>query len=157
MTWPQISFVAEDHKGRIVGYVLAKMCFFWQYDYELSSEIYVQRWSFRRREGCRNTWTCQLHIGSTVIQASRIGKEAHAFIAYGSKCLLDFWFPLLKVVPILFIQRKQWHPFTKHLTCLCMFENRIKRRSLCTVILSVLRLQRSKRNIVGQISFSTCI
>ena len=26
MTWPQISFVAEDHKGRIVGYVLAKMC-----------------------------------------------------------------------------------------------------------------------------------
>ena len=28
MTWPQISFVAEDHKGRIVGYVLAKM-FVW--------------------------------------------------------------------------------------------------------------------------------
>lgn len=26
LTWPQISFVAEDHKGRIVGYVLAKMC-----------------------------------------------------------------------------------------------------------------------------------
>ncbi|KAH6909812.1 acyl-CoA N-acyltransferase [Coprinopsis sp. MPI-PUGE-AT-0042] len=25
MTWPQISFVAEDEKGRIVGYVLAKI------------------------------------------------------------------------------------------------------------------------------------
>ncbi|KAJ7129865.1 acyl-CoA N-acyltransferase [Mycena crocata] len=25
MTWPQISFVAEDAKGRIVGYVLAKI------------------------------------------------------------------------------------------------------------------------------------
>ncbi|KAJ6461153.1 acyl-CoA N-acyltransferase [Mycena vitilis] len=25
MTWPQISFVAEDNKGRIVGYVLAKI------------------------------------------------------------------------------------------------------------------------------------
>ncbi|KAF8904652.1 acyl-CoA N-acyltransferase [Mucidula mucida] len=25
LTWPQISFVAEDAKGRIVGYVLAKM------------------------------------------------------------------------------------------------------------------------------------
>ncbi|KAM0751652.1 acyl-CoA N-acyltransferase [Meredithblackwellia eburnea MCA 4105] len=25
LTWPQISFVAEDHKGRIVGYILAKM------------------------------------------------------------------------------------------------------------------------------------
>ncbi|KAJ7445493.1 hypothetical protein B0H11DRAFT_2249383 [Mycena galericulata] len=25
MTWPQISFVAEDHKGRIVGYVLEKI------------------------------------------------------------------------------------------------------------------------------------
>jgi len=25
LTWPQISFVAEDHKGRIVGYVLAKI------------------------------------------------------------------------------------------------------------------------------------
>ncbi|KAJ7728542.1 acyl-CoA N-acyltransferase [Mycena metata] len=25
ITWPQISFVAEDHKGRIVGYVLAKI------------------------------------------------------------------------------------------------------------------------------------
>ena len=35
MTWPQISFVAEDHKGRIVGYVLAKMCVFLPYDHEL--------------------------------------------------------------------------------------------------------------------------
>lgn len=26
LTWPQLSYVAEDHKGRIVGYVLAKMC-----------------------------------------------------------------------------------------------------------------------------------
>lgn len=26
LTWPQLSFVAEDEKGRIVGYILAKMC-----------------------------------------------------------------------------------------------------------------------------------
>ena len=26
MTWPSISYVAEDCKGRIVGYILAKMC-----------------------------------------------------------------------------------------------------------------------------------
>ncbi|KAG8681371.1 N-terminal acetyltransferase A complex catalytic subunit ard1, partial [Ceratobasidium sp. 394] len=25
MTWPQLSYVAEDHKGRIVGYIMAKM------------------------------------------------------------------------------------------------------------------------------------
>jgi len=25
MTWPALSYVAEDHKGRIVGYILAKM------------------------------------------------------------------------------------------------------------------------------------
>ncbi|KAJ1562536.1 N-terminal acetyltransferase A complex catalytic subunit ard1 [Nowakowskiella sp. JEL0078] len=25
MSWPQLSYVAEDHSGRIVGYVLAKM------------------------------------------------------------------------------------------------------------------------------------
>eukprot|EP01114_Cavostelium_apophysatum_P003155 TRINITY_DN1291_c0_g1_i1.p1 TRINITY_DN1291_c0_g1~~TRINITY_DN1291_c0_g1_i1.p1 ORF type:complete len:221 (-),score=60.20 TRINITY_DN1291_c0_g1_i1:29-691(-) len=25
LSWPQLSFVAEDHKGKIVGYVLAKM------------------------------------------------------------------------------------------------------------------------------------
>ncbi|KAJ7574129.1 hypothetical protein C8J56DRAFT_753266, partial [Mycena floridula] len=25
ITWPQVSFVAEDHKGRIVRYVLAKI------------------------------------------------------------------------------------------------------------------------------------
>jgi hypothetical protein len=25
MTWPSLSYVAEDAKGRIVGYVLAKM------------------------------------------------------------------------------------------------------------------------------------
>ena len=25
LTWCQVSFVAEDHKGRIVGYILAKM------------------------------------------------------------------------------------------------------------------------------------
>jgi len=25
LTWPQLSFVAEDSKGRIVGYILAKM------------------------------------------------------------------------------------------------------------------------------------
>ena len=28
VTWPQLSFVAEDHQGRIVGYVLAKMYLF---------------------------------------------------------------------------------------------------------------------------------
>ena len=26
MSWPSISYVAEDRKGRIVGYILAKMC-----------------------------------------------------------------------------------------------------------------------------------
>ncbi|KIJ57130.1 hypothetical protein M422DRAFT_219004 [Sphaerobolus stellatus SS14] len=25
LSWPQLSFVAEDHKGRVVGYILAKM------------------------------------------------------------------------------------------------------------------------------------
>jgi len=25
LSWPQLSFIAEDHKGRIVGYILAKM------------------------------------------------------------------------------------------------------------------------------------
>ena len=25
LTWPQLSYVAEDEKGRIVGYILAKM------------------------------------------------------------------------------------------------------------------------------------
>ncbi|TPX38048.1 hypothetical protein SmJEL517_g00067 [Synchytrium microbalum] len=25
LSWPQLSYVAEDHKGRIIGYVLAKM------------------------------------------------------------------------------------------------------------------------------------
>lgn len=25
LTWPQLSYVAEDNKGRIVGYILAKM------------------------------------------------------------------------------------------------------------------------------------
>ncbi|KAG8943335.1 N-terminal acetyltransferase A complex catalytic subunit ard1, partial [Tulasnella sp. 419] len=25
MTWPSLSYVAEDHKGRIVGYIMAKM------------------------------------------------------------------------------------------------------------------------------------
>ncbi|KAJ6631860.1 acyl-CoA N-acyltransferase [Mycena sp. CBHHK59/15] len=34
MTWPQISFVAEDNKGRIVGYVLAKM---WRSDGHVNS------------------------------------------------------------------------------------------------------------------------
>jgi hypothetical protein len=26
MTWPSLSYVAEDEAGRIVGYILAKMC-----------------------------------------------------------------------------------------------------------------------------------
>ena len=26
MTWPSLSYVAEDHKGRVIGYILAKMC-----------------------------------------------------------------------------------------------------------------------------------
>jgi peptide alpha-N-acetyltransferase len=25
LSWPQLSFVAEDYKGHIIGYVLAKM------------------------------------------------------------------------------------------------------------------------------------
>ena len=26
LTWPQLSYVAEDEKGNIVGYILGKMC-----------------------------------------------------------------------------------------------------------------------------------
>jgi hypothetical protein len=26
LTWPQLLYVAEDYNGKIVGYVLAKMC-----------------------------------------------------------------------------------------------------------------------------------
>ena len=26
LSWPQLLYVSEDHKGKIVGYVLAKMC-----------------------------------------------------------------------------------------------------------------------------------
>lgn len=26
LTWPSLSYVAEDPRGRIVGYILAKMC-----------------------------------------------------------------------------------------------------------------------------------
>ena len=26
LTWPQLSYVAEDEKGKIVGYILGKMC-----------------------------------------------------------------------------------------------------------------------------------
>lgn len=26
LSWPQLLYVAEDHRKRIVGYVLAKMC-----------------------------------------------------------------------------------------------------------------------------------
>jgi hypothetical protein len=36
MTWPQISFVAENEKGRIVGYVIAKMLVFWHASRDLA-------------------------------------------------------------------------------------------------------------------------
>jgi N-alpha-acetyltransferase 10/11 len=26
LSWPQLQYLAEDHDGRVVGYVLAKMC-----------------------------------------------------------------------------------------------------------------------------------
>jgi hypothetical protein len=29
LSWPQLSYVAEDEKGKIVGYVLAKVSIVW--------------------------------------------------------------------------------------------------------------------------------
>ncbi|KAG8728268.1 N-terminal acetyltransferase A complex catalytic subunit ard1 [Ceratobasidium sp. 428] len=31
LAWPQLSYVAEDHKGRIVGYIMAKMFVLFRY------------------------------------------------------------------------------------------------------------------------------
>ena len=30
LSWPQLLYVAEDYDGKIVGYVLAKMCATWK-------------------------------------------------------------------------------------------------------------------------------
>ena len=42
MTWPSLSYVAEDAKGRIVGYVLAKMSvpYFRLFSPQLTLEMY---------------------------------------------------------------------------------------------------------------------
>jgi len=53
---------------------------------------------------------------------------------------LDFDFHYSKSAN--FFQRRQWHRFTKHLMCLCMFGNRIKRRLPYTAIPWASRLQR---------------
>ncbi|KAG6378731.1 hypothetical protein JVT61DRAFT_13004 [Boletus reticuloceps] len=39
MTWPSLSYVAEDHKGRIVGYILAKMCVPLRHDAYIHSSL----------------------------------------------------------------------------------------------------------------------
>ena len=42
MSWPQLSFVAEDHKGRIVGYVLSKMYVLSRFD---SQNLFMNLWT----------------------------------------------------------------------------------------------------------------
>lgn len=51
MAWPQISFVAEDDKGRIVGYVLAKMYVHLSRDGTTQDERVVETKKGQRRTG----------------------------------------------------------------------------------------------------------
>ncbi|KAF8645327.1 hypothetical protein AX16_007902 [Volvariella volvacea WC 439] len=62
MSWPQISFVAEGHKGRVVGYVLAK--------------IIAARWKGYTRSR-------KFHIRAAIVSSVGYGKNAHGTIPTG--------------------------------------------------------------------------
>ena len=79
MTWPSLSYVAEDAKGRIVGYVLAKMCVP-HYDLPLSNLTGM----YQGRGYCswrRATWTPDIDLGATTISETWAGQEAHATVS----------------------------------------------------------------------------
>jgi hypothetical protein len=69
LTWPQLSYVAEDHKGRIVGYVLAKMCAMAR---SLPDCSLCQ--GRRKREG--TTWTHYLPCGNEIASQARSRYQA---------------------------------------------------------------------------------
>ncbi len=66
LTWPQLLFVAEDYSGKIVGYVLAKMC------------VLPQASLLPSQTGCQNT----------VVRAADFHKTRHQL--YRAAALLSF-------------------------------------------------------------------
>jgi hypothetical protein len=61
LSWPQLSYVARDHKGRIVGYILAKM--------SVTLALAMVYAKAIQGRGCRSTstWSCNLHLCATGI------------------------------------------------------------------------------------------
>jgi hypothetical protein len=50
MTWPSLSYVAEDSKGRIVGYILAKMSVFQRFSFHVLPKTAILHPTVRIRE-----------------------------------------------------------------------------------------------------------
>lgn len=69
LTWPQISFVAEDHKGRIVGYVLAKM-YAVQYELSLRSYFLTTKSIFREDDQVQSGDEIYGHVNSISVLRS---------------------------------------------------------------------------------------
>jgi hypothetical protein len=80
LSWPQLSYVARDHKGRIVGYILAKMsvALIYVYVIKVNAEA-IDRLQGRGR-GSASTWPCNLHLCAT-----RIPTLGHCKASNGSR------------------------------------------------------------------------
>jgi hypothetical protein len=74
LSWPQLSYVARDHKGRIVGYILAKMCV------TLALALFYAEAIQGRRRRSTSTWPCNLHLCAT-----RIPTLGHCKASNGSR------------------------------------------------------------------------
>jgi hypothetical protein len=104
LTWPQLSFVAQDPKGRIVGYILAKMSVSFESLSFLcvcacSDRIYSQGGGGTARRASARAR--HIHICPEILPSSGPRKEAHGPIScvLFSFCLLNpsFFYRKLKL------------------------------------------------------------
>lgn len=133
MAWPQISFVAEDHKGRIVGYVLAKM-------YGASSVLrpsLIHIPSEEESEEDHKEEVIHGHVNSiSVLRSYRRLGLAKKLMLRSRECILPMSrLSCSQATGFQNYQKKQWHQSTKQDTYHYTFENQIRRQLGCTEIL----------------------
>jgi GNAT superfamily N-acetyltransferase len=123
MTWPSLSYVAEDSKGRIVGYVLAKMC--------VHVRLFLTEsngWHLREEDIAPGD---EPHGHLTSISVLR----SYRRLGLAKKLMLQSR-ELVSYIPsylrssyrVSITQKTLWHPSTRLLMCLFTFASQIAPR-----------------------------
>lgn len=148
MSWPQLSYVAEDHKGRIVGYVLSKMWARLNSSRIILSSSHLPLVGRDEPDEDNPEGETHGHVNSISVlrEYRRLGIARKMMLL--SRLCYRFGFSIVELKNT-FLQKTLWKRSMEQPIVRSMFGSQIKQPSLYIKKLLVSKLQRSRKSIVS--------